>query len=98
MLDDLGSYRQQATHAALLKHPATAAEVFHYTLRLQVLSEERWLGRALQDVSFQEVDSPTSPGDAGEGRAFDELAAAREGLSLQRQVDRIRDELAGSPH
>lgn len=83
LLDDLGSYRQQATQAALLKQSAAAADVLHYTLCLQVLCDERWLGRTLQDASFAVVGSITSREDTGEGRAFDELAKARDGLSLQ---------------
>ena len=83
LLEDLGRYRQQATQAALLQQPAAAADVLHYTLCLQVLSDQRWQGRTLQDASFGVVASTTSRGDTGEGRAFDELARARDGLSLQ---------------
>jgi ParB family chromosome partitioning protein len=83
LVSDLGNYRQQATKAALLKDPTAAADVLHYTLCMQVVSGERWQGRNLQDASFTVVESKTTREDTAQGRAFDELAKAREALSLE---------------
>lgn len=85
LVSDLGYYRQQATKAALLLDPAAAADVLHYTLCMQVVAGSglRWMGRNLQDASFTVVESKTTRDDTGEGRAFDELAKAREALSLE---------------
>tara|TARA_R110001592_G_scaffold343029_1_gene633167 strand:- start:4827 stop:6707 length:1881 start_codon:yes stop_codon:yes gene_type:complete len=85
LISDLGNYRQQATKAALLRDPAAAADVLHYTLCMQVVAGTgmRWMGRNLQDASFTVVESKTTREDTGEGRAFDELTKAREALPLE---------------
>ncbi len=83
LVSDLGNYRQQATKAALLRDPAAAADVLHYTLAMQVVTANHWEGRNLQNASFTVVDSKTSREDTGEGRAFDELTKAREALPLE---------------
>ena len=64
----------------MLQQPAAAADVLHYTLCLQVLSDQRWQGRTTGRVGWgggvlQAGEIP------GRGRAFDELARARDGLS-----------------
>jgi ParB family chromosome partitioning protein len=82
LLDDLGVYRQQIVKAALLRDPAAATDVLHYTLCMQLLSGERWLGRTLQSAHFDAVESRTRLEDTGEGRAFEEIEKARASLSL----------------
>lgn len=81
--DDIGQYRQQITQAALLKQPAAALDVLHYSLCAQVLADQRWLGRSLQSAHFQQVVSRTTREDTGQGRAFEELEAFKESLSLE---------------
>ena len=83
LVDDLGAYRQQIVKAALLRDPAAAADVLHYTLCMQLLSGERWLGRTLQSAHFDVVESRTKLEDTGEGRAFDEIEQARAALPLE---------------
>lgn len=83
LMDDLGAYRQQIVKAALLRDPAAAADVLHYTLCMQLLSGERWLGRTLQSAHFDMVESRTKLEDTGEGRAFDEIEKARATLPLE---------------
>jgi ParB family chromosome partitioning protein len=83
LVDDLGAYRQQIVKAALLRDPAAAADVLHYTLCMQLLSKERWLGRTLQSAHFDVVESRTRLEDTGQGRAFDEIETARAALPLE---------------
>ncbi len=81
--DDIGQYRQQITQAALLKQPAAALDVLHYSLCVQVLADHRWLGRSLQSAHFQQVISRTTREDTEQGRAFEELEAFKGTLSLE---------------
>lgn len=83
LLDDLGAYRQQVVKAALLRDPAAAADVLHYSLCMQLLSQERWLGRTLLSAHFDEVASTTKLEDTGEGRAFDDIETDRAALPLE---------------
>jgi len=92
LMDDLGTYRQQIVKAALLRDPAAAADVLHYTLCMQLLSGERWLGRTLQSAHFDVVESRTKLADTGEGRAFDEIEKARSALSLEWLNNKDEDE------
>ena len=72
---DLGVYRQQATKAALLKHPAAAMDLLHYSLCMQVFGGSRWEGTDALDTHLSEVASSSSRDDTGESQAFTELAA-----------------------
>jgi ParB family chromosome partitioning protein len=72
---DLGVYRQQATKAVLLKHPAAAMDLLHYSLCLQVFGCSRWEGTDALDTHLSEVASISSRDDTGESQAFTELAA-----------------------
>lgn len=83
LVDDLGNYRQHIVKAALLGDPAAATDVLHYSLCMQVLSEERWLGRGLVSAHFSVVQSSTRGEDTGQGRAFDDIEKARAALPLQ---------------
>jgi len=81
--DDIGQYRQQITQAALLKNPAAATDVLHYSLCMQLLSGQHWLGRSLMSGHFQHVSLRTSREDTQQGRAFEEIEAFREKLPLE---------------
>ena len=83
LVDDLGAYRQQIVKAVLLRDPAAAADVLHYTLCMQLLSNERWQGRTLLSAHFDVVESRTKLEDTGQGRAFDEIEQARVALPLE---------------
>tara|TARA_R110001592_G_scaffold254129_2_gene517435 strand:- start:1365 stop:3239 length:1875 start_codon:yes stop_codon:yes gene_type:complete len=83
LLDDLGAYRQQIVKANLLRDPAAAADVLHYTLCMQLLSGERWLGQSLLSAQFDVVESKTKLDDTAQGRAFEEIEKARAALPLE---------------
>lgn len=83
LLDDLGAYRQQIVKANLLRDPAAAADVLHYTLCMQLLSGERWLGRTLLSAHFDVAESRTKLEDTAQGRAFEEIEKARAALPLE---------------
>jgi ParB family chromosome partitioning protein len=81
--DDIGQYRQQITQAALLRQPAAALDVLHYSLCMQLLGEQGWQGRSLQSAHYQPVVSRTTRADTEQGRPFEEREAFRETLSLE---------------
>ncbi|MCB0638355.1 MAG: ParB N-terminal domain-containing protein, partial [Lewinella sp.] len=81
--DDIGQYRQQITQAALLRQPAAAIDVLHYSLCMQLLGEQGWQGRSLQSAHYQPVVSRTTRADTEQGRPFEEIEAFRETLSLE---------------
>lgn len=67
----------------MLRDPAAAADVLHYTLCMQLLCEERWSGRTLLSAHFDRVESRTRLEDTEQGRAFDDIEKARAALPLE---------------
>lgn len=82
LMNDLGAYRQHIVKAALLSDPAAAADVLHYTVCVQVLAGQRWLGQSLQRAHVEVVESTTGRGDTGQGKAFDAIEKARASLPV----------------
>lgn len=81
LIQDLAAHRRQITRVALLDQPALAADLLHYSLCVQVLSERCWEGRTFCDASFSCVPCTTDGEGSAVSRAGEALTGAREALN-----------------